>query len=232
MRARRSRRHRSGRWRFRKDLARTDRQPPGGRTRGQAGLCGDPRDRRRRRPARNRAGRPPRPERRDSRSFRTSDWQPKGDRTYFKQTIKLRPGEIYVSPVDAGPDRPDDRHAARCRPCGWRRRFSRRTASCSASSSSMSTCGRLSTASARRRGRAKTSTSSMNSGDYLVHPDRAREFGSQLGKPSSWQSDFPVLAILARRHRKASRRSCRIRTDGPAASRWRRPSWPAMNGSR
>ena len=32
-------------------------------------------------------------------------------------------------------------------------------------------------------------------GDYLVHPDRAREFGSELGMPiESWQSDFPDLA--------------------------------------
>ena len=29
-------------------------------------------------------------------------------------------------------------------------------------------------------------------GDYLVHPDRAREFGSQLGKPTDWRSDFPA----------------------------------------
>ena len=31
-------------------------------------------------------------------------------------------------------------------------------------------------------------------GDYLVHPDRTREFGSQLGKPNDWRSDFPSLA--------------------------------------
>ena len=31
-------------------------------------------------------------------------------------------------------------------------------------------------------------------GDYLVHPDPAREFGSQLGTPTSWQGDFPYLA--------------------------------------
>jgi PAS domain S-box-containing protein len=31
-------------------------------------------------------------------------------------------------------------------------------------------------------------------GDYLVHPDRAREFGSQLGSPSNWPGDFPYLA--------------------------------------
>lgn len=31
-------------------------------------------------------------------------------------------------------------------------------------------------------------------GDYLVHPDRAREFGSQLGSGSDWRSDLPYLA--------------------------------------
>jgi PAS domain S-box-containing protein len=33
-------------------------------------------------------------------------------------------------------------------------------------------------------------------GDYLVHPDRTREFGSQLGTPTHWQSDFPYFAAL------------------------------------
>jgi PAS domain S-box-containing protein len=31
-------------------------------------------------------------------------------------------------------------------------------------------------------------------GDYLVHPDRTREFGSQLGTPVDWRGDFPDLA--------------------------------------
>ena len=33
-------------------------------------------------------------------------------------------------------------------------------------------------------------------GDYFVHPDRAREFGSELGKPTDWRKDFPALAPL------------------------------------
>ncbi|HLZ04659.1 MAG TPA: PAS domain S-box protein [Bradyrhizobium sp.] len=33
-------------------------------------------------------------------------------------------------------------------------------------------------------------------GDYLVHPDPRREFGSQLGKPAHWQADFPYFAHL------------------------------------
>jgi HAMP domain-containing protein len=31
-------------------------------------------------------------------------------------------------------------------------------------------------------------------GNYLVHPDRDREFGAQLGRPTKWQGDFPDLA--------------------------------------
>jgi PAS domain S-box-containing protein len=31
-------------------------------------------------------------------------------------------------------------------------------------------------------------------GEYLVHPDPAREFGSELGKATRWQDDFPALA--------------------------------------
>ena len=31
-------------------------------------------------------------------------------------------------------------------------------------------------------------------GDYLVHPDPSMEFGSDLGRPTQWQNDFPGLA--------------------------------------
>jgi PAS domain S-box-containing protein len=31
-------------------------------------------------------------------------------------------------------------------------------------------------------------------GDYLVHPDATREFGSELGAPADWMADFPYLA--------------------------------------
>src|SRR5262249_13531241 len=41
-------------------------------------------------------------------------------------------------------------------------------------------------------------------GDYLVHPDRIREFASDLGGPHSWQADFPYFASLAGSTRSAS----------------------------
>ena len=34
-------------------------------------------------------------------------------------------------------------------------------------------------------------------GDYLIHPDRSREFGALLGKPNDWKADFPHLAAQA-----------------------------------
>ena len=34
-------------------------------------------------------------------------------------------------------------------------------------------------------------------GNYLVHPDRAREFGAQLGVRADWRTDFPKLAAMA-----------------------------------
>jgi PAS domain S-box-containing protein len=33
-------------------------------------------------------------------------------------------------------------------------------------------------------------------GDYLVHPDKSRQFGSQFGRPTNWQADFPYFAHL------------------------------------
>ena len=34
-------------------------------------------------------------------------------------------------------------------------------------------------------------------GDYLIHPDRSREFGALLGKSNNWKTDFPHLASQA-----------------------------------
>jgi PAS domain S-box-containing protein len=117
----------------------------------------------------------------------------RGERTYFKETIKLAPGEIYVSPVNlAGdngeisiPPKPMLRVATPLflpdgklfgiviinvdmRPVLDRVR------------SSMRQGGGIYVVNKR--------------GDYLVHPDTSREFGSQLGAPTDWRTDFPDLA--------------------------------------
>ena len=117
----------------------------------------------------------------------------KGDRTYFRDTIKLRPNEIYVSPLDLMGDtaimepplRPTLRIAtpiftADGKPFGifavnidMRPAFER-------------------VRSSTREGGALYLVNRR--GDYLVHPDRSREFAAQQGVPMDWQSDFPELA--------------------------------------
>jgi PAS domain S-box-containing protein len=119
--------------------------------------------------------------------------QSKGDRPYFKDTIKLRSNEAYVSALDLNqengaietPHVPTLRLAAPIfapdgKPFGiviinvdMRPAFDRVR-------SSVRQGGKIYVVNAR--------------GDYLVHPDPAREFGSQLGKPTNWQADFPDLA--------------------------------------
>jgi PAS domain S-box-containing protein len=119
--------------------------------------------------------------------------QRKGDRPYFKDTIKLSADEVYVSSVDLNqengtiqvPHVPTLRVAAPVfAPDGkaagiviinldMRPAFDR----------------------VRTSGRQGESIYVVNKhGDYLVHPDRGREFGWQLGAHANWQSDFPDLA--------------------------------------
>jgi PAS domain S-box-containing protein len=119
--------------------------------------------------------------------------QRRGDRAYFTDSIKLRPGELYLSPLDLGrtngdietPHRPTLRVGTPVftpdgKPFGvvmvnvdMRPAFDRVR-------SSVRQGGEIYVVNKR--------------GDYLVHPDPKREFGSELGTSTSWQSDFPYLA--------------------------------------
>jgi PAS domain S-box-containing protein len=119
--------------------------------------------------------------------------QRKGDRAYFKETIRLRPGGIYVSPLNliGGDGAVKTPHVPALRiatpvfapdgnPFGiviinvdMRPAFERVR-------SSLRQGGEIYVVNAK--------------GDYLVHPDAAQEFGSQLGKPTNWRADFPGLA--------------------------------------
>jgi PAS domain S-box-containing protein len=119
--------------------------------------------------------------------------QQRGDRAYFTDSIKLRPGELYLSPLDLGrtngdietPHRPTLRVGTPVftpdgKPFGvvmvnvdMRPAFDRVR-------SSVRQGGEIYVVNKR--------------GDYLVHPDPKREFGSELGTSTSWQSDFPYLA--------------------------------------
>jgi PAS domain S-box-containing protein len=119
--------------------------------------------------------------------------QQRGDRPYFKETIKLRPGEIYISTLNLDrvnwvivtPHRPTLRVGTPIfTPNGklfgifvinvdMRPAFDRIRASV----------------------RTGENVYIVNEqGDYLIHPDPAREFGSELGSSDIWQSDFPELS--------------------------------------
>jgi PAS domain S-box-containing protein len=122
--------------------------------------------------------------------------QKRSDRTYFKETIRLSHGQIHVSPLDLGRfyglieevHRPTIRVATPVfaddgKPFGifminvdMRRAFDR----------------------ARTPAWPGETIYLVNrQGDYLVHPDRSREFGWLLGRPGDWKADFPQLAPLA-----------------------------------
>ncbi|TPQ28427.1 hybrid sensor histidine kinase/response regulator [Bradyrhizobium guangdongense] len=122
--------------------------------------------------------------------------QKKGDRFFFQETIKLAEDQIYVSPVDLNVDDdviqtpyvPTLRVAAPIfgtnhQPFGIvivnidMRKILERIRTSARPGEQVYVVGR--------------------NGDYLVHPDRSREYGSQLGKPTRWQNDFPYFAAFA-----------------------------------
>ncbi len=119
--------------------------------------------------------------------------QSKDDRFFFQDAIKLSEDQIYVSPVDLNVDDGVIQmpHVPTLRVAGplfgpdhrlfgivvvnidMRQVFDRIRISV-------------------RRGESVYVVG--RNGDYLVHPDRTREFGSQLGTPTRWQDDFPYFA--------------------------------------
>ena len=138
--------------------------------------------------------------------------QKRSNRSYFQETVRLGPGQIYVSPLDLGRrnglieevHRPTIRvatpiFASDGKPFGFfminvdmRRAFDRVRSSVWP---------------------GETIYVVNQQGDYLIHPDRSREFGALLGKPNDWKADFPHLASLAgatqgsARHRAGSSRT-------------------------
>ncbi|EJN12365.1 PAS domain S-box [Bradyrhizobium sp. YR681] len=125
-----------------------------------------------------------------------SELQRKGERAYFQETIRLAPGEIYVSPIDLA---------------------TRQGGTTELHVPTLRVATPLFTPDGKPFGiiianidmrpaldRIRSSTNSggeiyvVNShGDYLVHPDRAREFSSLHGQPANWRSDFPFFSDMA-----------------------------------
>ena len=120
----------------------------------------------------------------------------KGDRTYFQETMRLGPGEIYVSPIDLA-----TRHGG----------------TTAAHAPTLRVATPLFTSDGKPFGiivanvdmrpaldRLRSTATSggeiyvVNSrGDYLIHPDRTREFGALRDRPNDWHKDFPYFAALA-----------------------------------
>jgi PAS domain S-box-containing protein len=121
-----------------------------------------------------------------------AELQRKGDRDYFKETIGLAAGEVYASPVDFNRD-----HGVIEEP---------RVPTLRIASPVLSADGRPfgvlivnmdlrpaldSIRAAQTPGGAMLVVNEL--GDYLVHPDRDREFGFESGKRFRLQDDFPGL---------------------------------------
>ena len=127
-----------------------------------------------------------------------AELQPRGDRDYFQRAMRLRAGEVDISPVEL-----DREHGAIDTP---------HLPVVRASTPVVGPDGRPfgivvididlrgPFARVRENARPGGAVYIVNSnGDYLVHPDPAREFGFQLGAPSRLQDDFPTLGgMLAR----------------------------------
>ena len=148
----------------------------------------------------------------------SSELEHKIGRAYFQETIRLAPGEIYVSQIDLATRQggTTDLHIPTLRvatplftPDG--KPFGIIIANID-----------MRPALDQVRGTASSGGEIyvVNShGDYLVHPDRAREFGSQHGHASNWRDDFPFFSAVTG----GSDVSTQLMTDGSG-----RPSGAAM----
>ncbi|WP_027546792.1 PAS domain S-box protein [Bradyrhizobium sp. WSM2254] len=125
-----------------------------------------------------------------------SELERKSERTYFQETIRLAQGEIYVSPIELA---------------------TRQGGTTALHTPTLRAATPLFTPDGKPFGiiianidmrpaldRIRSTTSSggeiyvVNArGDYLVHPDQTREFGSLRGHPTNWRNDFPFFSALA-----------------------------------
>ncbi len=122
--------------------------------------------------------------------------QKRSNRSYFQETIGLTAGQIYVSPLDLG------------RRNGLIEQVHRPTLRIAtpifADDGKLFGLFMINVDMRRAFDRIRSSMWPGETvyvvnrrGDYLIHPDRSREFGSVLGKPTDWKADFPHLASQA-----------------------------------
>ncbi|QPF92161.1 PAS domain S-box protein [Bradyrhizobium commune] len=125
-----------------------------------------------------------------------SELESKSERTYFREAMRLAPGEIYVSPIDLATRQggtttshiPTLRVATPLftpdgKPFGIIIANIDMRPALDRIRSTAGTGGEIYVVNLR--------------GDYLVHPDPAREFDSLRGRPTNWRDDFPFFAIQA-----------------------------------
>nr|WP_201724174.1 PAS domain S-box protein [Bradyrhizobium centrolobii] len=121
--------------------------------------------------------------------------QKKGDRFFFKEAIKLAEDRIYVSPVDLNVDDGviQTPYVPTLRVAGPVFGPDHQLFGIVVVNVDMGKVFNRVRASIRPGEEVYVVGAN---GDYLVHPDRSREYGSQLGKPTRWQNDFPYFASL------------------------------------
>ncbi|MBT1514942.1 PAS domain S-box protein [Bradyrhizobium sp. SRL28] len=120
----------------------------------------------------------------------------RNSRSYFPETIRLGPGQIYVSALDLG--RRNGLIEAVHRPT------LRIATPIFADDGKLFGIFMINVDMRRAFDRVRSSVLPGETiyvvnkqGDYLIHPDRSREFGALLGKPNDWKADFPHLASQA-----------------------------------
>ncbi|HEY6255096.1 MAG TPA: PAS domain S-box protein [Xanthobacteraceae bacterium] len=124
-----------------------------------------------------------------------AELQRKGDRPYVQEAIKLAAGEVYVSPIDLNQENGviETPHVSVLRIA---------TPLHGPDGSAFGTViinidMRPAFARIRSAARDGGHVYLVNAeGDYLVHPDAAREFGFELGRPARVQDDFADFAKL------------------------------------
>lgn len=122
-----------------------------------------------------------------------AELKPVGDAPYFRDTVGLGPNEIYVSPVDL-----NEENGVVARPPVPTMRFAMPVLAPDGKPFGIVIAtADLRPALERVRSSVRTGESVYvvdARGNYLVHPDRSREFGSQQGTPTDWRKDLPGLA--------------------------------------
>jgi PAS domain S-box-containing protein len=125
-----------------------------------------------------------------------AELKPVGAARFFEETIKLAPDQIFVSPVEL-----DQRNGIITTPERALLRVATRVFTAEGKPFGIVMI-EVDMSPALARIRASSRPGELiyvvgRNGDYLVHPDHAREFGSQTGTPADWRRDLPVLAASA-----------------------------------